>query len=131
MDVGLYYLLILLLEGALGDFAEPVCVFAARAVSSFFNFNVNNRLVFQNKGSYGGAMLRYYCLCIPQAIASALLVTLFVQLLDAEGANASTAVKLAVDVVLFVISFFIQKFWVFSPKNKTGSTDRKEQKNDL
>ncbi|MBQ9248894.1 MAG: GtrA family protein [Oscillospiraceae bacterium] len=118
VDLGLFYLLRLLLGGVLGAFAESVCTVGARVVSSFYNFNMNNRMVFQNKGSYGKAMLRYYCLALPQLAASALLLTLFVRLLGVTTAQGSTVVKLVVDSCLFVASFFIQKFWVFAQKNK-------------
>ncbi len=117
VDTGLFYLLKLLLGALLGGYAEPVCNVAARVVSSFFNFNVNNRLVFPNTTlSYGKAMLRYYLLAVPQLAASTLLLTLFVHLLHVQSAGGSTAVKIVVDGALFVASFFIQKFWVFSAK---------------
>ena len=119
LDTGLFYLLRLLLGSALGGAAETVCNVIARAVSSFFNFNLNNRLVFDNRGSYGKAMLRYYCLALPQLAASTLLLNLFVRLLHLESAQAATLVKIVVDGCLFVLSFFIQKFWVFAGK-KSG-----------
>ena len=118
LDAGLFYVLKLLLGTPLGVYAEPVCNVVARAASSFFNFNLNNRLVFGNTGSYGKALLRYYCLAIPQLAASTLLLTLFVRLLHIESAQGSTIVKIVVDGVLFVASFFIQKFWVFSKNDK-------------
>ena len=122
VDVGLFYVLKLLLGSLLGVYAEPVCNVTARAASSFFNFNLNNRLVFGNTGSYGKALFRYYCLAVPQAAASTVLLTLFVYLFHAESAQSSTIVKIVVDCVLFIASFFIQKFWVFSQKDtKEGS----------
>lgn len=120
LDTGLFYLLRLLLGSALGGAAETVCNVIARAVSSFFNFNLNNRLVFDNRGSYGKAMLRYYCLALPQLAASTLLLNLFVRLLHLESAQAATLVKIVADGCLFVLSFFIQKFWVFAGKKKSG-----------
>ena len=116
VDTGLFFLFELLFGALLGSFAEPVCNVIARALSSFFNFNVNNRLVFHSELPYGKTLLRYYCLAIPQLAASTLLLTLFVYLLRIESAGGSTAVKIAVDGILFVASFFIQKFWVFSKK---------------
>ena len=118
VDTGLYFVFDLLFGTLLGAMAEPVCNVAARAASSFFNFNLNNRLVFGNTGSYGKALLRYYCLAVPQLAASTLLLTLFVRLLHVESAQGSTIVKIVVDGVLFVASFFIQKFWVFSKNDK-------------
>lgn len=120
VDTGLFYVLKLLLGAFLGVYAEPVCNVAARAVSSFFNFNVNNRLVFASTLPYGKALLRYYCLAIPQLAASTLLLTLFVNLFHVHSANASTAVKIIVDAGLFVASFFIQKIWVFNSKKEAS-----------
>ena len=118
VDTGLFYLLDLLFGAALGAYAEPVCNVGARVVSSFFNFNLNNSLVFRHRGSYGKALLRYYCLAVPQLAASTLLLTLFVHLLNVATPQGSTLVKVVVDGCLFVASFFIQKVWVFAQKNK-------------
>ena len=131
----------LLLGAALGAFTETFCNVAARIVSSFFNFNVNNSLVFRNSGPYGRALLRYYCLAVPQLAVSTLLIALFVHLLKTETAQQATVIKVIVDGCLFIASFFIQKFWVFSQKDSTasddlaennkGSSDRKEKHHDL
>ena len=121
VDTGLFYVLKLLFGSVLGVYAEPVCNVAARAVSSFFNFNVNNRLVFVSTLPYGKALLRYYCLAIPQLAASTLLLTLFVNLFHVQSAGGATAVKIIVDAGLFIASFFIQKFWVFAAKK--GKSD--------
>ena len=129
LDSGLFYLLDLLLNSVLGPYAEPVCNLIARTISSFYNFNIN-RLVFQNRGDYGKALLRYYCLCIPQALISTGLLSLFVWLFHVESAGVSTAIKVAVDGVLFVASFFIQKYWVFKktelPADSEYGGSRKE-----
>ena len=93
----------------------------------FFNFNLNNHMVFRNEGSYGKALLRYYCLAIPQAAASTGLLTLFVWLLRIESTQGSTLVKIVVDGCLFVASYFIQKHWVFAKKDKTGGESPAEK----
>ena len=118
VDTGGFYLLHLLLSPLLGGLAETVCNVAARAVSSFFNFSLNNRLVFQNTGSYGRALFRYYCLAIPQLALSTLLITQLVRLFGISSSHGATGVKIVVDGCLFVASFFIQKFWVFARKEK-------------
>ena len=119
VDTGVFFVLKLLFGTALGVYGEAVFSTGARVISSFFNFNMNYRLVFRNNGSWWKAMLRYYCLAVPQLAASAALVTLFVQLLKAgDSAYAATAVKIVVDGCLFVASFFIQKYWVFRKKEE-------------
>jgi len=106
---------------AAGKYAELLATVVARAISSFFNFNANNSMVFENKKGYKRAMFRYYCLCIPQALVSTALITLLVNLLQVENTGGATVVKLFVDAALFVISFFIQKYWVF--RNKKPASD--------
>ena len=82
-----------------------------------------NRLVFRSRGSYGREVLKYYCLCIPQALVSTALITLLVNLLQVENTGGATVVKLFVDAALFVISFFIQKYWVFRNKKPASNHD--------
>ena len=84
---------------------------------------LNNRVVFQSREPYGKALLRYYLLAVPQLAASTLLLSLFVWLFRVQSDNVSTLVKILVDGGLFVASYFIQKFWVFSQReNETDST---------
>ena len=116
VDTGLYRLGLALLGSLLGGLAAPVCNVLARAFSSFFNFNLNNRLVFQSEEPYGKALLRYYLLAVPQLAASTLLLSFFVWLFHVQSANMSTLVKILVEVALVVATFKIQKYWVFRKK---------------
>ena len=116
VDTGLFRLGLALLGSLLGASAAPVCNVLARVFSSFFNFNLNNRLVFQSREPYGKALLRYYLLAVPQLAASTLLLSFFVWLFHVQSDNVSTLVKILVDGALFVASFFIQKYWVFRKK---------------
>ena len=116
VDTGLFRLGLALLGSLPGASATPVCNVLARVFSSFFNFNMNNRLVFQSEEPYGKALLRYYLLAVPQLAASTLLLSLFVWLFRVQSDNVSTLIKILVDGALFVASFFIQKYWVFRKK---------------
>lgn len=126
VDTGLFRLFLGLFGGVLGDLAPTVCNVAARAFSSFFNFNLNNRVVFRSREPYGKALLRYYLLAIPQLAASTLLLDLFVWLFRIEGDNLTTLVKILVDGGLFVASFFIQKYWVFRNKEDDETAEHSE-----
>ena len=117
VDTGGFYVLNLLLRPLLGGYTEPVCNVMARVVSSLFNFLLNYKVVFGSTQPCGKAMLRYYFLAVPQLAVSTLLVTVFTRLLHIDSAGAATAVKIVVDGCLFVISFFIQKYWVFRKKD--------------
>ena len=118
LDSGLFYLFKRFVFGGLGDWADLACTVAARAISSFYNFNVNNRLVFGHRGEYGKALGRYYLLAVPIMLASAGLVSLLDKTLGVTAPGLSTAVKIGVDTVLFLASYLIQKLWVFKKKEE-------------
>ena len=113
LDTGLFYLFKRFVFGGLGVWADLACTVAARAISSFYNFNVNNRLVFGHRGEYAKALGRYYLLAVPMMLASAGLVSLLDSSLGVTAPGLSTAVKIGVDTVLFLASYLIQKKWVF------------------
>ena len=113
IDNGFFLLFKTLLASRLGAGADAVCTALARAISSFFNFNCNNRLVFENTGNYGKALVKYYCLAVPQMLVSAGLLTLADNLLGVTEPTLSTLVKIVIDTLLFIASYFIQKTWVF------------------
>ena len=117
VDTGGFYVLNLLLRPLLSGYTEPVCNVMARVVSSLFNFLLNYKVVFGSTQPCGKAMLRYYLLAVPQLAVSTVLVTVFTRLLHVDSAGAATVVKIVVDGCLFVISFFIQKYWVFRRKD--------------
>ena len=81
----------------------------ARVLSSIYNFLMNKGVVFRCEGKTGITFVKYYTLCVVQMLASAGLVALFFRLL---GGN-ETIVKMVVDTLLFLVSFRIQKEWVF------------------
>lgn len=119
LDTGLFYLFKRFVFGPLGAWADLACTVAARAISSFYNFNVNNRLVFGHRGEYGKALGRYYLLAVPLMLASAGFVTLLDRSLGVTAPGLSTAIKIGVDTVLFLASYLIQKKWVFKKKEET------------
>ena len=116
IDLLIFYLVFRIFKDQLGNWASLVSTAVARACSSFANFNANNRMVFDNHGSYRRALVRYYCLCIPQMLVSAGLVTLINQLFANSVPIIATLIKFVVDTGLFFISYGIQREWVFSQK---------------
>ena len=122
VDAGGVFLLTKVLGGILQDpLLGSVATVGARAVSSLVNFFMNQKLVFQTNVSTGKAMLRYYCLALPQLAVQTLLnqgiYTLFG--VAEEAAGLRTLIHILVMTVLFIISYTIQQRWVFAPeKNK-------------
>ena len=113
LDAGCFYLFERFVFAGLGVWTDLACTVAARAISSFYNFNVNNRLVFGHRGDYGKALGRYYLLAVPIMLASAGFVSLLDGTLGVTAPGLRTFVKICVDTALFLASYLIQKKWVF------------------
>jgi putative flippase GtrA len=123
------YLLLFLLEyffGAwMGEFTQKVI---ARLISSFYNFNMNNWLVFSGDEPYGKKLAKYYCLVVPSMLISAGLLKLVavwtrIDELTAgygrfKAAALHTLINAPVDIVMMVVNFLVQKYWVFVRKKK-------------
>ena len=122
VDAGGVYLLTKVLGIFLKDpLLGTAATVGARAVSSLVNFFMNKKLVFQTNVSTGKAMLRYYCLALPQLAVQTLLNQGIYSLfrISEEAAGLRTLIHILVMCVLFIVSFTIQQRWVFAPdKNK-------------
>ena len=113
IDYGIYSLLVFLLAGRLDRSLRLfIATFGARAVSSVCNYTMNKKAVFKSAASVKKSLLKYYMLCIVQTAASYGLVYLLSTLCSA-GSFLEILLKLAVDITLFIISFQIQRRWVF------------------
>lgn len=88
-------------------FSTMAATYLARIGSALFNYNVNRNLVFR-KGQRR-SLIRYSIVCVLQTTASYFAVFGLTRLL---GFNA-IFVKAVVDMLLFLISFHIQREWVF------------------
>lgn len=112
LDLALFFLLISILthfipEGAWNVF---IATAAARVCSSLFNYLLNSKKVFRSKNKT--SLARYYLLCVLQFAASAGLVSLAAFLIPTNSFG-KTLFKAVVDIVLFLISYQIQREWVF------------------
>ena len=130
VDTVLFYVFNHFLFGSLLNMGEveasTFSLIAARILSSFYNFNVNNYFVFRHgRENYAGALIKYYCVCVPQLFASGLLLSGVIALFGIENDVTETAVKVVVDGFLFVVSYFIQNKWVFSKKTDKKTTSEK------
>ena len=119
LDEGLFTLLSFLLRGILAGFALTVVPAAvARLVSSLCNFFINKKLVFQKNVATGKALLKYYALAIPVALAQIGLTygvfTLFG--IGAEQTFLRAVIYGIVMAVLFLFTFLAQQRWVFREK---------------
>ncbi len=116
VDNGLFTLFNGAVLGRMADGGrELVSTLCARAISSVVNFLLNRQLVFRSRGAAGQSAARYFLLVVVQGSASALLVYLLNSLLHVSNVM-ETAIKIPVDMLLFLVSYKIQKKWVFRDK---------------
>lgn len=112
IDILLFHLLSLQIPGTIGIWAATAL---ARLVSSIYNYSVNRKVVFASQEKVSRTLWRYYGLCILQGACSAGLVSVLVLSLPVSG----TLCKIVVDTLLFLISYRIQRRFVFGEKYLT------------
>ena len=91
-------------------FYVTIAAVAARVISATYNYLMNYTFVFKSKENKWKAFGKYTLLAVIQMTLSASLVTLGVYLL---AAVPELAIKIVVDVILFIISYWIQRELVF------------------
>ncbi len=87
--------------------------FAARIISSAVNYLINKNTVFKNKENTRSSFVRYYILAACQMICSAFLIDFLFGYIHVLN---ETVIKIIVDTILFLLSFKIQREWVFKHK---------------
>lgn len=87
----------------------------ARVVSSLYNYTMNRSKVFESEVSVKSSLPRYYVLCLGQMLVSYGLVNALSWVLK-TGNILTSVIKVLVDVTLFLLSFQIQRQWVFADK---------------
>lgn len=114
VDIGLFALTERFFEndGIPRRYAVSFAVVIARVVSCAVNYLCNRLLVFRTKVATGVSFGRYLVLVVLIMALGSFGTTILSELLDAHG-GAITVLKVAVDTVLFVLSYWFQKVWVF------------------
>ncbi len=85
----------------------------SRLVSSLYNFFMNKHQVFKSDSKSPAVLVRYYLLCVVQLILSTLGVNYLLGFIP-----YATVRKCIIDTILFLISFQIQREWVFQKDRK-------------
>lgn len=113
IDIIIFTILVNILKGRLLSYIL-VSTYSARAMSALFNYAVNKNKVFKNNSSHASTLMRYAILCVLQVTVSAISTEWLYGLVNLNV----TLIKVLVDVILFLISFRIQREWVFKKKEK-------------
>lgn len=110
-----YFLFLLLLYGIMNGEESSLSVFVssliARVFSSFLNFSLNYRLVFQSSVEKTRSIFKYYALAVVQMLCSSSVIT-FLSVLD----FAPLLAKPLVDLTLFFFSYYVQKIFIFNQR---------------
>lgn len=114
IDFVAFFIFSMLLEKVPGS--VYISTAAARVISSIYNYAVNKKLVFGSKNSTASTLVKYYILAAGIMILSATSVDGVSVLLGQSRPIVVTGIKFVIDMVLFSVSFFIQKYWVFAKK---------------
>lgn len=91
-----------------------MCNIIARIISASVNFTINYKLVFKSKSNVFLAILKYACLALFILGCGTLFLWLLV---DKAGMNKYLA-KIIVEVTMFIISWLIQRLFVFRKRRK-------------
>ncbi|MEG3028986.1 MAG: bifunctional glycosyltransferase family 2/GtrA family protein [Oscillospiraceae bacterium] len=113
IDVTLFTILATFLRDIAPLYYIFVSTAVARVVSAVFNYNLNKKTVFKNFEHNPLIVVKYILLCIVQLCLSAFFVEKLYYLLRIN----ESIVKIMIDMILFFISFTIQREWVFRSKN--------------
>ena len=109
LDILLFSLGIYLFEDLSPSFYIIYATLGARLISSLFNFVTNKNQVFQYTERSAPALIRYYAICLFELICSAAGVYFLHQWFKIS----EVGLKIPVDLLLFTISFNVQRRWVF------------------
>ncbi len=117
LDLALFSLFLLLLSPLFAGRTQAVffCTALARLLSASYNYYINHRVVFHSQAGHRRAAMRYVLLATVQMLASAGLVSLATSLLCPPG-GWEILIKAVVDIVLFFVSFQIQREFVYKKK---------------
>ncbi len=120
LDLVLFTVLNTLVFSPLGAVArKALSVALARIASSLCNFTLNRTKVFKNSGNLKQTFIKYYILCGIQMLVSIGLLNFVTNILNTNK-FFDTVVFACINVILYFISFQIQREWVFKNKAKQG-----------
>ena len=117
IDLGIFHGMGMALDLERAALEIFIATLTARVISSLINYVINRKWVFDSDAGVGQSMLRYYILAAFIMLMSWLLVTILVSATGADGIYR-TGLKFCTDCCLFLVSYFVQKKWVFrNPEN--------------
>ncbi len=109
-DLVLFTVFCHFLKSANPLYYAAIATVLARILSAIYNYLVNYFFVFDSKTKKATSFKKYVFLAVIQMICSATFITILIRLF---GDTHTTILKVIVDSVLFLISYSIQKKYIF------------------
>lgn len=114
IDILMFSILVWCIAGMVSNNARVlIATVGARVISSAFNCIFNKKAVFKSNASYKKVIAKYYVVCVIQTAISYLLVSGLSALFKTSANILLVLLKIVVDVILFFISYRVQKAWVY------------------
>lgn len=110
LDILLFSLFCMFLKPINSILYITISTVLARIVSSVYNYIINYTYVFKSKNKKNITLAKYFILAAVQMLSSAALTTVCVFLMPVIS---ETLIKVVVDIILFFISYNIQKRFIF------------------
>jgi len=111
LDLLLFWIFCRIFEPVIGNaWYAAVATALARVISAVYNYTINYKFVFKSDKSHASSLPKYALLAVIQLCLSAGLVTFFVWLFPL---CPELAIKIPVDVILFLMSYYIQRRFVY------------------
>ncbi len=108
------YLIILANFPQLGiTLANYIC----RVLSGVANFYINKNIVFKSKKNYGRTVVRFILVTLLIILLSTEAIVLINEIFTEDSNNVARYVKMPIDGLMFFLSYFLQKKWVFAEGN--------------
>ncbi|MBR6776232.1 MAG: GtrA family protein [Clostridia bacterium] len=98
------------------DAAVRALYYVARIIILIPNFIINRQMVFSKNASVGKAAVKFVFLQLLMMIVAAESTHLLSNLVDIGEVLTPIVVRVPVDLTLFVLSYFVQKLWIFKDK---------------
>ena len=116
LDLVLFYIFNSIFKVHFPATAIVLATVSARIITSVINYMLNrNKVLKNNDGVFDKVtFVKYVCLVVIQATVSFTAVTLIYQSTHFN----ETLIKIPVDVIIFIINFFVQKFLIFNKDKK-------------
>lgn len=118
VDIGTFYIFQVVFASLAEEFKLLVATVLSRVLCSIATYLLNKGAVFHSQARTTGAVVRFLILAVGQLVASWLLVWGLGELFGG-GDLVHTALKVVVDLVIFIASFTLQRDWVFK-ENAAG-----------